>query len=357
MKKENIFASYLLENRQDCLKASANHSNVIKKLKSKRIAVTGGTGFLGTWIAEMVSALNDQYNLEIILDLYARDTSIWKKKYLHLSHCSYINLYSHDVRSPFEFNQSVNYVVHAAGIPNNRIHASEPLRVVQTIVDGVENVLYAASQLTKLIRLVNISSGLVCGIPNREGPIMESEGFLIPSGQLHLVYVDSKRLAETIASIYRSQFRMPISTVRPFTFLGPYQSLDRPWVINSFLNDILSNRNIRINGDPMARRSYLYGSDAAWWILVALLEGMDGAVYNLGGAIPISNYDLAVMISEKTNSVCGINLNMVREKLNKVDDFYPDLTHISRALGVSQTCSLDEAINKTWRWFSSSKEF
>jgi nucleoside-diphosphate-sugar epimerase len=338
---------------QDCLKACANQLNVHSKLSLKRIAITGGTGFLGTWIAEMISALNDEYELKITLDLYARNTAEWEMKYPHLSSRKDIRLYSQDVRSPFQFQSDTNFVIHAAGVPNNRVHASDPLRVFHTTVDGIKNALEAASQLDNLYRFLNVSSGLVGGKAVRLGGLSEMDYFPIPSGQLHLVYVDAKRSAESIAAIYRSQFRMPISTIRPFTFAGPYQSLDRPWAINSFLGDALMGRDIRIHGDGSARRSYLYGSDAAWWALVALVNGADGAVYNVGSPAVISHAELAQLISKKMTLNFGIATNTIPNRQGQRDELYPNVEHIQSDLGVIQTCSLEHAIDKTWRWFSS----
>lgn len=340
------------ELRQDCLNASKNQPNVRKKLGLTRIAITGGTGFLGTWIAETIAALNDEYDLKIVLDLYARNTSEWEKKYTHLSDRADIRLNSQDIRSPFKFQFDTNFVIHAAGVPNNRVHASDPLRVVQTTIDGINNTLEAASQLDKLSRFINVSSGLVNGVPNHPGALKETDYFPVPLGQPHLVYVDAKRSAESIAAVYRSQFRMPISTIRPFTFIGPYQAIDRPWAINSFLGDALAGRDIRIHGDGNTRRSYLYGSDAAWWTLAALVNGVDGGLYNVGSPSPISHFELAQLVCKKITPHPIISINTASLSHGRQDDLFPNLTHTQHDLGVMQTCSLEQAINKTWRWFS-----
>lgn len=346
-----------LELRQDCLNACAHQPDVRSKLSLKHIAMTGGTGFLGTWIAEMIAALNDEYGLKIILDLYARNTIEWAKKWPHLSSRIDIRLHSQDVRSPFHFQSDVNYVIHAAGVPNNRVHASDPLRVLQTTIDGINNALESASQLDNLSRFINVSSGLVTGAPNRLGNLSETDYFPIPSGQLHLVYVDAKRSAESLAAIYRSQFRMPISTIRPFTFIGPYQSLDRPWAINSFLGDVLMGRDIRIHGDGSARRSYLYGSDAAWWTLAALVNGGNGDIYNMGSSEVISHMELAQLICKKMAPKSGIAINTAPTKQGERDELCPSINHTQNTLGVVQTCCLEQAIDKSWRWFSNSNIF
>ena len=341
------------EFRRDCISSCGDQPDIYNKLGLKRIAVTGGTGFLGTWIAEMIAALNDEYDLKITLDLYARNISDWERRYPHLSDRAEIRLFSQDVRSPFQFQPETNFVIHAAGTPNNRVHASDPIRVVQTTVEGIGNALEAASQLDGLNRFINVSSGLVGGVANRIGAISEDSCFPIPSGQLHMIYADAKRSAESIAAIYRSQFRMPISTVRPFTLLGGYQGLDCPWAVNMFIEDAIKGRDIKIYGDGNSRRSYLYGSDAAWWLLVALIKGDDGEVYNLGGSISISHVDLAKRISCKANKRIKVNINALPGKEGILDEFYPNLESTYKKLGVSQTVCLDDGIDKAWIWYSS----
>lgn len=340
------------EIRNDCLLSCAGQADVRNKLAMQHVAVTGGTGFLGTWLAEIVAALNDEHKLGVTLDLYARNITVWAENYPHLSKRGDIHLKSQDVRSPFEFTRQTNFVVHAAGIPNNRVHSSDPLRVYQTTVSGINNALEAATQLDNLKRFVNVSSCLVSGPSNRSGPLVETNYFPMPCGQLHTVYAEAKRAAENLAAVYRSQFRMPVTTVRPFTFAGPFQELDRPWALNSFLRDVLTGSDIRIHGDGSARRSYLYGSDAAWWTLAALVSGVDGATYNLGSPTAVSHLELVKLIGEYVSSKFRVSLNTAPSKQRQQDDLYPDIKAIQKSLGVSQTCSLEQIIDKTWRWYN-----
>jgi len=340
------------EIRKDCLSSSIEHLSSYEALKSKRIAITGGTGFIGTWLAELICALNDELQLGIKLDLYSRNISAWGKKYPHLVSSQHINLIKLDVRSSFEFNNDVTYVIHAAGNPNSRDHASDPLRVLQTTVMGMANALEAASKLNSLTVFINISSSLVNGAPNRIGPITENDCFEFPSGQLHLSYIESKRAAEVLAAIYRSQFRIPVITIRPFTFIGPYQEIDSPWAINTFISDLLSHRDIRIHGDGKARRSYLYGSDVAAWVLCALVNGKNGDIYNFGGPKPYTLIDLAEILVARTKKNANLIFNTIPTIDSKLNELYPDLTFTKKSLGVKETFTLEQAIDKTWEWFS-----
>ena len=340
------------ELRQDCLIASIGQPEIRTRLGRQHIAITGGTGFLGTWLAETVAALNDEYQLGITLDLYARNVNEWKRRYPHLAERPDIETRVQDVRSPFDFARNTNYVIHAAGVPNGRVHASDPLRVQHTTAMGINNALTAASQLDNLKRFVNVSSCLVNGTPNRLGPVTESDSFPFPAGQLHGVYAEAKRTAESLATIYRSQFRIPVTTLRPFTFVGPYQELDRPWAVNNFLRDILTGSDVRIHGDGSARRSYLYGSDAAWWTLAAVINGADGEVYNLGSAEAVTHLELVDLLSRQAKVHPRVVLNTAPAKQSPLDELYPDTSHIQRDLGVEQTCTLEATMAKAHAWFA-----
>lgn len=327
--------------RDDMNKAIATSPATRDALKGRHIALTGGTGFLGSWIAEAVAALNDEHALGLHLHSYARHTDGWARKFPHLSARNDVTLVAQDVRSTFEFPASTHFVIHAAGIPDNRVHASDPLRVFETTVQGMQNSLEAAVNLPELRRFVNISSGLV----ERAPP---------DAGKIHAVYADAKRAAETVCAIYRSQHRLPVSTLRPFTFIGPYQELDRPWAVNNFIRDALSGHEIRLHGEGNIKRSYLYGSDAAWWTLSSLIHAGDGRHYHLGSAEAITHQSLAEAVAAKVAPAPDIVLRTMPSQQHH-HDFLPDLTATLRELQVTQTCLLDNALTRTIDWHRARK--
>jgi len=179
----------------------------------------------------------------------------------------------------------------------------------------------------------------------------ESDCFPIKPGALDSAYCEAKRTAETLCSIYRSSFRLPISTIRPFTFTGPYQSLQNPWAINNFMNDIINGNDIRIHGDGGAKRSYLYGSDVAFWVLTSLVRGIDGGIYNLGGSRPITHNNLANLLREISPNMVNLRHNTLFTGDRQHDNLYPDMNHTMVSLGVKESCSTEQSITKTLHWF------
>lgn len=336
--------------RQDCLASLNLQPELARRLKGHRIAVIGGTGFAGTWLAETVAALNDVLGCGVHLDLLGRSTARWSTDHAHLAGRDDITLHTMDVRSFFELPKAVTLVLYAAGVADPRTHASDPYRVHETTLHGMAHALAAAARLELLQRFVNISSGLVGGGDVPPTGLGETDLGLLDFTRVHNVYAEARRAAENLAGLYASQYRIPVSTARAFTFLGPYQPLDAPWAINNFMRDALSGNDIRLHSDGATRRSYLYGSDAAVWLLEMLVSGGDGEVYNLGGADPVSHADVAALVAERTVPAPPLSYKNQPDTLARRHDFFPDLQHVAATLGLRQAFSVESAIDRTMHW-------
>lgn len=336
--------------RKNCLRSLSLQEDLASCLAEHRIAVIGGTGFIGTWIAEIVAALNDEYGKNIHLDLLGRSAVAWCQAHPHLSRRDDVHAQTVDVRSAFELHQDTTLVLFAAGIADPRIHASEPLRVYETILHGIEYSLIASTRLERLQRFVNLSSGLVLANQNQDHALNEDDIGVLDFTRVHNTYAESRRAAENLASIYASQYRLPVSTARAFTFIGPYQKLDAPWAINDFIRDALSGNDIRLHGDGATRRSYLYGSDAACWLLRILIDGQDGEVYNVGGDHPVSHTEIARIVAINTLPSPTLIYKSQLATIGRRHDFYPNPEKIQIKLGLHQAFDINDSIQYTMRW-------
>ncbi|MBK8783846.1 MAG: NAD(P)-dependent oxidoreductase [Anaerolineales bacterium] len=223
--------------REDCQKV-VDGILPLKDLQNEHLLITGGTGFVGIWLAELITFLNDQYNLNVRITLLASSAESFGVLAPHLVARPDVKIIQQDVRRVAELPNEIGWIIHAAGTPDNRIHSSDPLRAMQVIVNGTASVLEAATRLPNLKKFLNLSSGLVYGSQPWELPGIQEDMFMgLDSGSLNAAYPEAKRFAETLCAVYRSQHRLPIVNTRPFAFIGPYQLLDRPWAINNFIRD------------------------------------------------------------------------------------------------------------------------
>ena len=296
--------------QEDCARSAGEDVPALASMRNTRLLITGGTGFAGSWLAEMIAFLNDRYSCGIKVTLLAPHALTFWERAPHLASRADVTLIESDVRNLSSLPPDTDWIIHGAGSPDRRTHFSSPVRTMETIVHGTQAVLEAATRLTPLQRVLCLSSGLIYGPQHAKDAASSQSGFAaLDCNSPANVYAESKRAAEMVTAAYRSQFGLPVLNARLFTFVGPYQLLDRPWAINNFMSDALRGGPIRVQGNGDTVRSYMYGSDLAWWLLRLLAGGSSGAAYNVGSPDGISLRELAVKIAERSSSRPGIELN------------------------------------------------
>ncbi|TLM99005.1 MAG: NAD-dependent epimerase/dehydratase family protein [Actinobacteria bacterium] len=331
--------------RADCLEVLEGRASQLSDLRGAHLAVTGGTGFMGSWIAELVCALNHEYGFGVELTLVARRARTFRERHPHIARESFVRLVDADVRDVFTFAEGTNVVVHAAGSPDNRSHATDPIGTMSAIGLGTHVVLEAAERLRDLNSLLLVSSGLVYGA-QPEGLERIPETFVGGPAfdSVASAYAEAKRFAESLGYAHRVQTKLPVVFARPFAFIGPYQGLDKPWAVNNFLRDALLGGPIRILGDPGTRRSYLYPSDMAFWLLRIACAGTPGDAYNVGSDEAVQLGELAELIARVQG---GVDVTRRPGGFRNASDFVPDVTKAALQLGLRRTVDLSSAVERT----------
>lgn len=338
--------------RDDCEQVTNGRVDSLSRLKGECILVTGGTGFIGTWIAELVTFLNDTYDFNTKLIVLADKVHDFDLKAPHLAAHKNVTFIEQDVRNILEIPSEVNWIIHAAATPDNRIHASDPLKTAHVIIKGTDSILMAATRLPNLQKFLNLSSGLVYGNQSWElAMIPEDFRGVLDFGSISCAYAEAKRMAENLCAIYRNQYRLAIVNARPFAFIGPYQLLDRPWAINNFIRDSLLGGPIRILGDGETIRSYMYPSDMAFWILTMLVHGQVGSCYNLGSSQSINLIQLAEKIANNFPTPLQVVLRFAKDgRYLSRSKFVPDTTLARKTFGLELQVDIETAIKRTLLW-------
>lgn len=341
--------------RRDCEEVAQSSGSVtaLEDLHGECLLVTGGTGFVGTWLGEMVAYLNDAHRFNTRLVLLARRANEFRARAPHLAGRSDIEIIEQDARTVRELPAETGWIIHAAGSPDNRLHASDPLQTFHSIVEGTDAVLAAAARLPDLKKVLNVSSGLVYGAQPFEVAAVDERfaGVAPDPNGVKSVYAEAKRAAETLCAAYRTRFRMSIVNARPFAFVGPYQLLDRPWAVNNFVRDGIQNGPIRILGDGDTVRSYMYPSDMAWWLLHLLVHGTGGLSYNVGSPHAITLGELARRIAGMFARPPRIEARVAQQAHHAPPTrFVPDVGFVAKSFGLGITVDLDAALRRTIAW-------
>lgn len=322
-------------------------------LHESTVLVTGGAGFVGSWLCELVSYLNEFHKAEIRLVVADRDHDLFAKRLPHIAADPRVQFIGGDIRSLTELPREVNYIIHAAATPDSRFHASSPFETMTTIAEGTACVLRAASRVSDLKKFVNISSSAVYAAPQQAVLIGESAPGLILSNSATSAYAEAKRYAEKVCAAARSEARIPVVNVRPFTFCGAYQNLDSPWALNNFINDALHQRSIRILGDGQTVRSLMYGADLASWLLTIALHGNSGQVFNVGSDQGESVVQMAGRVAACFNPVPDILTNTSLSPIMERSYLVPDISSARSQFGLDIFTPVDLAIARTIDWYRS----
>ena len=328
----------------------AGRTELLKPLAGAHIFITGGTGFLGTWLLELIARLNAKHRFNTHVTVYSRSAPDLIRRHPHLGARKEFKFLAGDIRYLTELPTATDHIIHAAALTDRRLFASHPTAVGEVNSMGAIRLLRAAGLLEDLKKILFVSSGLVYGPqPLTLERVSEEFAHGFACDNSNSIYAESKRFAESFAAAAVSEAKLPLVIVRPFAFVGPYQSLELPWAVTDFIRDSLAGRPIKIMGDGATVRSLMYASDYAYWTLAALARGQARNAYNLGSPEPVDLLTLARMITQHFTPPPDI-LTKVGQSGHETTRLVPSVDKARRELGVELTVPLAEAIQKTIRW-------
>lgn len=268
-------------------------------LAGKTILISGGAGFLGHYFLNTFRYLNEHVLEQpcrvISVDNYI--TSIADQS--EDIHDRQITNVWADVTNPLPIRQDIDYIIHAAGLASPVYYMKYPLETIESAVTGAKNLLELARKNT-LQGFLFFSSSEIYGDPDPTMvPTPEHYCGNVSSVGPRACYDESKRLTETICSIYHQKFNVPTKTVRPFNVFGPGMRHDDRRVVPMFAYAALNGQTLPVHSDGHQTRTFCYITDAMIGFLKTLLLGQAGEAYNIGNDDnEISMRDLAKMMTE-----------------------------------------------------------
>ena len=304
----------------------------------KRTLVTGGAGFLGSFLCEK---LLDQGHEVIALDNFYTGS---RKNISHLLDHPSFELIRHDIVEPILLE--VDWIFNMA-CPASPIHYQyNPVKTVKTSVMGAINMLGLAKRVSA--RILQASTSEVYGDPEIH-PQQESYwGSVNPIG-LRSCYDEGKRVAETLMMDYHRQNQVDIKLVRIFNTYGPRMHIHDGRVVSNFIVAALKEEPLEIFGDGEQTRSFCYVSDLIDVILKMMNKDSFIGPVNIGNPGEFTIRELAEKILKLTGSRSKIQ---VRQK--RSDDPVrrrPDISLAREKLGWEPSVDLEEGLGKIIEYF------
>ncbi len=311
----------------------------MKDLVRKRVLVTGGAGFLGSFLCERL--------LDEGCDVICMDNFFTGRKanIVHLMNNPYFELMRHDVTFPFYIEVDEIYNL---ACPASPVHYQfDPVQTTKTSVHGAINVLGLAKRVKA--KVFQASTSEVYGDPSIHPQPESYWGNVNPIG-IRSCYDEGKRCAETLFFDYWRQHNLRIKVARIFNTYGPRMHPYDGRVVSNFIMQALKGEDITIYGDGLQTRSFCYVSDLieGWIRLMATPDDVTGPI-NIGNPVEFTMIDLAENVIELT----GSKSKFIFEPLPADDPKQrkPDISLAKDKLGWEPTVPLREGLVKTISYF------
>jgi UDP-glucuronate decarboxylase len=304
-----------------------------------RILVTGGAGFLGSFLCER---LLREGNEVACVDNFFTGT---RKNILHLLQNPNFEVIRHDVTFPLyaEIDELYNLACPASPIYYQR----DPVQTTKTSVHGAINMLDLAKRVKA--KILQASTSEVYGDPEVH-PQVENYWGRVNSIGPRSCYDEGKRCAETLFFDYWREDALRIKVARIFNTYGPRMRPDDGRVVSNFIMQALQNEDITIYGDGLQTRSFCYVDDLIDG-LVRLMGSSDDVKgpLNLGNPTEYTVLELAQLIIDLTGSRSGICFRPL-----PTDDprqRQPDITKAKTILNWAPRTPVREGLTKTIAYF------
>ncbi|MDK1490873.1 SDR family oxidoreductase [Sinorhizobium sp. 7-81] len=305
----------------------------------KRILVTGGAGFLGSHLCELLLGAGHEV---ICIDNFSTGL---RRNIAQLKRFDTFRVITHDIVEPIDLDVDEIYNLACPASPPH--YQADPIQTTKTCVIGSLNLLDLAAR--RRARIFQASTSEVYGDPHVHPQVESYWGNVNPFGP-RSCYDEGKRCAETLFFDFHKVRGVEIKIVRIFNTYGPRMRPDDGRVVSNFIVQALKGEDITIYGDGSQTRSFCFVDDLidGFIRLMASPSSLTGPV-NLGNPGEFTIGELAEQVIQLT----GSRSKIVRHPL-PVDDprqRRPDISLATEQLGWRPTVNLSEGLAQTIRYF------
>ncbi len=315
-----------------------------KDVEERRFLITGGAGFIGSWISDLLYRLGAEI---YILDNF----STGKMENIdHLIESNRVKLLNYDV-SKEEWKEdeiikdtNFDFVLHLAARADPQNYIKYPIDTMLSNSFGTLYTLQIAERDNAIYYFSSTSE--VYGEPQVHPQPETYWGNVNPIGE-RSCYDEAKRFSEALVLSFFREKDLNVKMNRIFNTYGP--RLDDGRVISTFIRQSITGKPITVFGDGTQTRSPCYITDMVRGIILTIFKGKSGEVYNVGAPEEYQILELAKIIKKLTGTESEI---VFKERME--DDpskRRPDINKIKNELGFEPKVSLEEGLKKTIEWF------
>lgn len=306
-----------------------------------RILVTGGAGFLGSHLCELL--IRDGHEVIAIDNFYTGSKANLNNVLGNIN----FELIRHDVCAPLFVEVDAIYNLASPASPVH--YQKHPVQTTKTSVMGAINMLGLAKRLG--IPILQASTSEVYGDPSISPQKETYWGNVNPIG-IRACYDEGKRVAETLSYDYKRQYGVEVKVARIFNTYGPRMQIEDGRVVSNFIVQALKGQPLTVYGDGEQTRSFCFYTDLlrGLKLLMESDQSYDSPI-NLGNPEEFTMLQLAQLIIDMTNSKSRIQLQPLPSDDPKQRK--PSIEKAYEKLGWSPIVNLEQGLKLTIRDFES----
>ncbi len=305
----------------------------------KRILVTGGAGFLGSFLCEK---LLKEGNDVIALDNYFSGN---KRNIEHLFANPRFEAIRHDVTQPIHLEVDEIYNFACPASPVHYQH--NPVHTTKTCVMGAINMLELARNVKA--KIIQASTSEIYGDPLVHPQKEEYWGNVNTMGA-RSCYDEGKRAAETLFFDYHKQYGVEIKIIRIFNTYGPRMSIDDGRVVSNFIVQALRGEDLTVYGKGDQTRSFCFVDDLVEGVTNFMnLKSDEIGPINLGNPEEFTILELAEKVLKLTNSKSKIIYSALPQ--NDPMQRKPVIEKAQNLIKFSPKIDLEQGLEKTIQYF------
>jgi len=321
-----------------------------EKIAGSKFLVTGGAGFLGSWLCDVIHSMGA--DITCVDSLVSGDSSnisqlIGKKGF------TFVNSNLLDWKPDKNFD----YIVHMASIASPPLYMKHPIDTLDCNILGTRKLLELAREQGVKGFLMMSTSEVYGNPPDEHVPTSETYHGQVNSFGVRSMYDEGKRAAEAYCFSYHKQYGVHVRVARTFNTYGPRldakETSQYGRALVKFVKQALDGQPITVYGDGSQSRSFCYISDQINGLIRLLLTpGIDGEAINIGNPREHSILELAEMITKVTGSKSNVQKNAAPHYDLRDDPRRrcPNISKAKRLLGWEPKVPLETGLKLTVDW-------
>ncbi len=314
------------------------------------IAVTGGAGFIGSNLCDLLVKKNHNVLcIDNFHDYYSPEKK--RQNIRELMQSKLFELCECDVKNAGQLTRvfkqgKVEAVAHLAAVPGVRQSIEKPLPYLNNNIVGTMNVLEAAKEC-KVKKFVFASSSSVYG-DSKKIPFVETDK---ADSQLS-PYAFTKRSGELLCRTYHNLYGLPVVCLRLFTVYGPRNRPDM--AVGKFAEMIYREKPLPIYGSTSLERDYTFVADVTAAILAALNSDLGFEVINIGNSRPVPISRIVSLLEAGIGKKA--KLENVGFQKGDAKATCADISKAKKLFGYSPSISIEEGIERFVGWYLKSRK-